>query len=165
METFIGPYMGFKVLEWDGMGGDRIVSPYRGSHSWWPKRTVFEADCRKSDSRICTDHKSPDFDCQCGYYGYLEIDDALNCRSLFRGYGRLNFYFVCLVAGWGDMVTCKNGFRSQYMDIVGVHNFPAPYGDKLKTLATDLDIPLLYRNALSDYAHEYGTVLTEETIP
>jgi hypothetical protein len=163
--VYIGPLMAYKVLEFSGVGEDRVVSPYRQSHRWWPEKSVEQADCRLSDSRRGFSHKVPSQPCSCGYYGYVDLDDALACRGLFRGYGIQNFYFVVLVAGWGDVVTHKTGFRSQYMDVAAVHDGPYQYRNQLEKFAWDLEIPMLNRNELMDFASEQGTILTEDTLP
>jgi hypothetical protein len=163
--VYIGPWMGYKTLEFKADGEERVASPYRNSYQWFPQRGPVEADCRMSDSRRGFSHAVPRFECGCGFYGYLELDDAVTCRSLFRGYGSINFYFVVLVAGYGDVITHKTGFRSSRMDIVAIHDAPYQYRDKLEKFAEAQSIPLLRRNDLMDFASQYGTVLTEDTLP
>lgn len=164
-DTFIGPYSGFKIVEYFGVGDKRVVSPYRNQHKWWPHRTSPKAKCELQSGQMGFEHPSPAMRCQCGYYAYVEFDEARNAQQLFRGVVPMNFEFVVLVSGWGRLITHEIGFRSEYMEIAALHKGYYQHSDRIQQVAEDMGLPYLTKNEMEDYAHECGIVLTPETLP
>lgn len=165
MDTYFGPWLGYKILEYLGLGEEKVVSPYRPTYEWWPERTTEAADCRTNDSGSGWDHPAPEKNCYCGFYAYFGFRDAQENQQLFNTAMPLDVEFVCLVAGWGDVVIHKTGFRSEFMEVLAVHRGPYKHADKLERFAESYGVPYLTRNQMEDYAHECGVLLTPETMP
>lgn len=167
LQTFVGPFVGWKVLEYVGMDGPVVRSPYRTMYNWLPLRTTIKADCRVSDSSEIPPetHGVPRLDCTCGYYAYVDFRSADRCRKLFNGVVEMNFEFIVLVVGWGKTVTHEKGWRSAEMEVMAIHNGPYRYRDSLESLARNLAIPYMTQNEMEDHARELGVVLTKDTIP
>jgi hypothetical protein len=159
---YIAPFVGFKVLEYVGHGQEHVASPYRSSFWWWPERTREEAHCRTNDSGAGWNHPSPNDNCQCGYYAYYDFSDACDCAQLFRSTLGSNFEFLVAVAAWGEVILHKSGFRSQFMDVIGVHDGSYPQKGAIRRYAESAGVPFLGRIALEDLARESGILPTPE---
>ncbi len=158
---YIQPFIAYKVLEHRAFGRGQVVSPYRNSYSWHPERKMLEADCRTNDSGSGYSHSSPDDTCHCGFYGYYEFEDASNTVQLFARSKSLDCDFVVLVKAWGEVVLHEKGLRSQYMDVIAVHNGHYPRKSAIERYAQEIEVPYLGKNDMEDYAKESGIVPDE----
>jgi hypothetical protein len=82
----------------------------------------------------------PALDCSCGFYAHWTLHHLLNCANRDEGsfavHSRLPFA-IGLVEAFGKIVMHKDGFRSEYMRIVGflplithVHESRFPSGER-----------------------------------
>lgn len=152
----IGPIIGFKVYEYKGTEGPRILSPYRTTFEWWPNRSLEKADCRVSDSHALTktkrniQHKVPADGHWCGFYMYYELEDAQVNALMFHSTFLEVGVFVCMVAAWGDVVHHESGTRSSNMEIVAFHDGPYDFPQGRQKLAEEMGVPYLSGKKLKD---------------
>lgn len=74
-----------------------------GQNDVWEPKKAIEAKCTSGKN-----HRSPDFDCECGIWSFTCVDKLLEALS---GYTPSVIGKVSL---WGRVVECENGFRAQY---------------------------------------------------
>lgn len=164
---YIEPLIVFKVVEYRGVGTEKIVSPYRSSVQWFPERNVRKADCRTvTHGKLDSSHEgdSPDPGCHCGWYGWYELEKAQSNAQVFRSCVPANFEFVTLAAAWGDVILHAQGLRSEYMSILAFHDGAYPMRDRLKKIAGDMEVPFLRREDLLALAGESGVVIRPEDL-
>lgn len=158
--TVIGPYVGWKCLEYDGRKSPKVVSPYKPSFKWWPERTLVKADCRPTVGGKC-DHDIPDERHSCGYYLYYDLDDAIADAKSFTTTRPIVSNFVAMVCAWGKVIHHDSGLRSSHMEIVALHDGPYSFRDCLKDVASEMGIPCLGRDELYELAKETGVLVVE----
>jgi hypothetical protein len=156
--TVFGPYVGYKVLEYDGREDHRIVSCYKDKYEWWPNRTSEEADCRPGYMGA-TVHDRLDEKHTCGYYLFYDLDEAIKVARRFVTVRPVVSDFVALVAAWGSVVHHRLGLRSSQMEILAFHDGNYKLKDDLEEVAALMDIPYLKRGELEELAKESGVML------
>lgn len=65
-------------------------------------------------------HAAPDFDCECGFYGFTSLEEADKAGDGFQFPQRIR----AVVSAWGDVVLCEHGFRSEWMQIEAIVQQP-----------------------------------------
>lgn len=156
--TTVGPVVGYKVLESDG---PRVVSCFKRSYEWWPKRTSETADCRPALTGD-RQHWVPHDRHTCGFYLFYELQRAMHDALEYKSVKNRVYDFVALVAAWGRVVHHERGCRASHMEILAVHNGPYHFRDELESLAAAMDLPFLTTKELQQFAAESGVLLHEE---
>jgi hypothetical protein len=154
----LGPYCGFKVLEFDGRTSEKVVSAYKDTFEWWPKRSLEAADCRPANMGV-PEHEVPDEKHTCGFYMYYEIGDAITNAHLFRTARPVVCEFVALVAAWGKVIHHQRGLRSSRMEVLAIHDGPYDFKGKLKDVAELMGIPYLKTPEILGMAKESGAIV------
>jgi hypothetical protein len=157
--TTIGPYVGFRVFEYDGRNSPKVMSPYKDTFQWWPKRTREKAYCWPDPT---SSHDAPVDDHACGYYLYYELDDAVTTASRFKTALPLLCEFVGLVAAWGAVVHHEKGLRSSDMEILAFHDGPYDLKSKIEEVADEMGVPYLKTDDLLEFAKESGVLQKKE---
>lgn len=163
--TTIGPICGFKVVEYDGRISPRIVSSYKSSFEWWPKRSSEVAECRPDFDLYDPHNDAPEDKHTCGFYLHYDIDRAVAISRMFYTTHPDRFDFVALVCAWGKVIHHEIGCRSSEMEILALHDDPYKLKVKFKSKLTHLgelmDVPLLARDEIIELAKESGVLIHE----
>jgi hypothetical protein len=154
---YIDEVIGFRVLTFRAGG---VYSPYRRAYRWYPTRTTEVATCEIPAHRpryLSLPHDTPERFCSCGFYAFYGFDDAFGVMSaggVVAGarQSRDYFEFVALVGGWGRVVLCESGYRSEYMRLIALHTGGEEQSRALARVARDLRIPRLGRGELIRHA-------------
>jgi hypothetical protein len=159
-QTFL-PLIGFRTWEiFDGHLGS-LQSDVR-----WPYDGILEANCSRLLKGKHLKNQAPSEDCSCGLYAFHRLKKA---QELAQFYSLDNFHdlfvpwthILCGVTiGWGKIMVCKYGFRSEYQRIIA---FVPPIRptkhleQQLASIQKNYEFPFLSSKQIDIYAREFGT--------
>lgn len=108
-------------------------------------------------------HDAPNFDCGCGWHAFYDL-------GLARAYGNGAFWENCraVVSAWGEVVLCKHGFRSEYMQVEAIVvgqrtaafvGYDVDLMDAWRALAERYAVPLIEESEIEEFCRGRGEVL------
>ena len=147
------PVIGYRI--WRSRGQGRLLSLAHEFH--WEKGTN-TAICLRNDNP----HEGqvvPVEDCGCGLYGWHSPETV---PAGFLDYRRV----MGLVRGWGEVRVHKEGWRSQFAEVVAIIEQGASIDRRhAREAAEYYDVPLLHENAMPGALQEFGELVPEEVRP
>lgn len=151
-----GPLIGVRGLKYVD-GEFSSVVKYHTMKTIWGKGPV-TASCMSLNS-----HHPPYQGCGCGLYAFYSYDHLMQYGSDLSG---TNFLRV-VVKGFGDIIECDSGFRSEKMSLLGVlydEKEVDVYGQKINLLsayesvADKLGVPVMEIEDIPEFAYNMGAV-------
>jgi hypothetical protein len=79
-----------------------------GSRMIWEPRQKVEAECRPLGTPTHGRHRSPEFNCWCGVWGFSNLEKLLSALVTYR------VSAIGKVSLWGRVIETEDGYRAQY---------------------------------------------------